>query len=152
MAFHVTVHRRSDDALYHSHPEFGSEPFDRWMAECQARWVYDNPLGGDDEVFNLWHVPAHELGLPLLSSVYREGLRAEGQQLRELSRELDALESFWAVTDFTHADPVNYSIRHPDGTLEARQVSRIDHLHKRLSYLREAICLAEECDGVVCIG
>ena len=74
MAFGITVHRRADDALYRSGSDVGSEEFDRWIKECQARWVYENPLGSDGTVFNLGHVPAHELGLPLLGSIYRSGL------------------------------------------------------------------------------
>jgi hypothetical protein len=83
MAFGITVHRRADDALYRAEPDVGSESFDRWIKECQDRWVYENPLGADGTVFNLWHVPAHYLKLPLLGSIYENGLRVEGSQLAE---------------------------------------------------------------------
>ncbi len=91
MAFGITVHRRSDDPLYQSEPDVGSEAFDRWIKECQGRWVYENPLGADGTVFELWHVPAHHLELPLLGSIYHGGLRVQGSQVDDLNRELDAL-------------------------------------------------------------
>ena len=152
MAFGITVHRRADDALYRSHPDVASEGFDSWMMECQARWVYENPLGAGGTVFELWHVPAHELHLPLLGSIYHDGLRVEGEQLAALSRELDALQRFWAATDFSQTTPLRASIMHPDGTQEERLVPLADHLSERLGYLREAIRIAYECGGVVDIG
>jgi hypothetical protein len=152
MSFSITVHRRADDALYRLEPDVGSEAFDRWIKECQARWVYENPLGADGTVFELWHVPAHHLGLPLVGAIYQNGLRVEGSQFTELTRELDALEAFWARVDFSQAAPLKASITHPGGVEEVRLVPLEDHLRERLGYLREAIRLALECDGVVDIG
>lgn len=152
MAFGITVHRRSDDALYRSHPDVASEAFDRWMEQCQARWVYENPLGADGTVFEQWHVPAHRLGLPLLGSIYHDGLRVEGEQLAALGRELDALERFWAGTDFSRATPLRVSTMRPDGTWEERMEPLADHLAEQSGYLREAILVANECDGVVVIS
>jgi hypothetical protein len=152
MAFGITVHRRADDALYRTEPDVGSEAFDDWIKECQARWVYENPLGADGTVFNLWHVPAHELGLPLLGSIYQNGLRVEGAQLAELSRELDALEAFWAGVDFSRATPLSASTIRPGGVEEFRLVPLEQHLRERLGCLREALQVAVECDGVVEIG
>lgn len=152
MAFGITVHRRADDAIYRTHPEVSSDEFDRWIKECRARWVYENPLGAGGTVFELWHVPARELGLPLLGSVYHDGLHVEGEHLAALSRELDALEGFWAATDFSMPRPHQASIIHPDGRHEEWSVPLAEHLRERLGYLREAIRIAEECDGVVDIG
>ena len=152
MAFGITVHRRADAALYQSHPDVRSEEFDRWCKECQARWVYENPLGADGTVFESWHVPAIRLGLPLLGSIYQNGLEVEGQQVIELGHELDALERFWASTDFSQAEPLPRSIIHPNGIEETQLVPLVDHLRTRLGYLREAIRIAVECDGVIVIS
>jgi hypothetical protein len=152
MAFSITVHRRADDALYRSEPAFGSESFDRWIKECQARWVYENPLGADGTVFELWHVPAHHLGLPMIGSIYQNGLRVEGQQLADLSRELDALEVFWDNTDFSDARPMSCHALGDDGKEEVRFLPLREHLQERLGHLREAIRIAQECDGMVDIG
>lgn len=149
MSFAITVHRRADDALYQTEPTaVGSEEFDRWIKECQARWVYENPLGADGTIFELWHVPAAELGLPLVGSIYNNRLRVEGAQLPELSRELDALEAFWDRTDFSGTPPLKYHTILP-GFEEIRLVPLREHLQERLGYLREAIRVAGECDGVV---
>ena len=124
MAFDITVHRRSDDALFQEPVEdVSSEEFDLWIKDCQARWLYENPLGADGTVFNLWHVPAHELGLPLVGSIYQSGLRVQGPQLAELSRELDALEAFWAATDFSQATPLTASTRPPRNGPSIRHLS-----------------------------
>jgi hypothetical protein len=82
MAFSITVHRRSDDALFQTPPaDVSSEEFDRWIKDCQARWLYENPLGADGTVFELWNVPAHEIGLPLVGAIYDNGLRVAGADL-----------------------------------------------------------------------
>ena len=152
MAFGITVHRRADDALYRSEPDVRSESFDRWIKECQDRWVYEDPLGADGTVFEQWHVPAHHLKLPLLGSIYHHGLRVAGTQLEELSRELDALEAFWDQTDYSAATPLSYHTIVPGGAEEVRSVPLRDHLQERLGYLREAIRIAQDCDGVIGIS
>jgi hypothetical protein len=149
MAFGITVHRRADDALYRMELDVRSEAFDGWIKECQARWIYEKPLGSDGTVFDLWHVPAHELGLPLLGSIYQDGLRVEGPQLTDLSRELEA---FWARADFSRAAPRSAPTIHPDGVEEVRLAPLEEHLRERLGYFREAIRVAAGCDGVVVIS
>jgi len=152
MAFGITVHRRADAALYQSHPDVRSEEFDRWCKECQTRWVYENPLGADGTVFEFWHVPAIYIGLPLLGSLYENGLRVEGQRLIELGHELDSLERAWVSTDFSQADPLSAHTIHSNGIEEVKLVPLVEHLHERLGYLREAIRIAVECDGVIDIS
>lgn len=152
MPYHITVHRRADDAFFRSHPDVASHEFDAWCDECQARWVYVNPLGAGGTVFEWWHDPAIELGLPLLGSVYQDGLEVEGERLAELGRELDALERYWDEADFSRAMAVTLPSRLPDGTQDIRVVPQEQDLRERLGYLREAIRVASECDGVVTIS
>lgn len=152
MAIGITVHRRADDAIYSDAPEVGSEVFDRWIKDCQDRWVYENPLGADGTVFEHWHVPAHKLGLLLIGSIYHHGIRAEGSQLAELSRELVQLEAFWDQTDFSTARPLTCTTLLPGGAEEVVLIPLREHLQQRLGYLREAIRMAKECDGVVVIS
>jgi hypothetical protein len=152
MAFSITVHRRADDPLYRSEPHVRSEAFDAWIKECQAQWVYEKPLGSNGTVFEPWHIPAHELGLPMLGSIYQNGLQVEGTQLAELSRELDALEAFWAEIDFSQAAPLTAATILPGSVEEVKLVPLLEHLRERLGYLREAIHVATECDGVLGIG
>ena len=133
MAFGITVHRRSDDGLFQAPPaNVYSEEFDRWIKDVQARWLYENPLGAGGTVFDWWHKPAHEIGLPLVGAIYNEGLRVTDADLDRLSRELDALERFWDGADLSQ---------------ELR-----DHLQESLGYLREAIRIALECDGILVIS
>jgi hypothetical protein len=153
MAFAISVHRRSDDALFQSPPaDVYTEEFDRWIKNCQERWLYQNPLGADGTVFEFWNVPAHEIGLPLVGAIYNNGLRVAGADLDHLSRELEALERFWDGADFSQAGSINHHIIHADGSKEVRVVPLRDDLQERLGYLREAIRIAQECDGIVDIG
>jgi hypothetical protein len=144
MAFSITVHRRSDDALFQTPPvDVYSEEFDCWIKDCETRVLYENPLGADGTVFELWNVPAHEIGLPLVGAIYDNGLRVAGADLDCLSRELEALERFWDRADFSQAGSLNHHITYPDGSQEVRVVPLQDHLQERLCYLREAIRLAQ---------
>jgi hypothetical protein len=150
MSFGITVHRLSDDELFKTHPaDVYSEEFDHWIKDCQERLLYENPLGADGTVFELWNVPAHEIGLPLVGAIYNDGLRVAGEDLDRLSRELDALERFWDDADFSQAGSMNQHIIHADGSQESRAIPLRDDLQERLGYLREAIRIAAENDGIV---
>ena len=82
MAFSISVHRRSDDALFRTPPaDVSTEALDRWIKDCQAKRLYENPLGADGTVFELWNVPAHKLGLPLVGALYDNGLHVGGAAL-----------------------------------------------------------------------
>jgi hypothetical protein len=153
MAFSITVHRRSDDSLFQAPPgDVFSEEFDRWFKDCQARWLYENPLGADGTVFEWWHVPAQEIGFPLVGAIYNNGIRVAGADLNRLIRELEMLERFWDRANFSEAGSLNHHITYADGSQEERLVPLRDHLQERLGYLREAIHIAQECDGIVGIS
>jgi hypothetical protein len=147
MAFHITVHRRTDDELFRSHPEVGTDDFESWLAECQTRWVYENPFGADGTVHDFWHLPARDRGLPLIGNIYENGLRVEGHQLVELSKELDHLEAIWSRMDLGKGEWITYV------DCQTHQLLTVqEHLHERLAYVREAIRAAQDCDGVLEIG
>ncbi|MEM7795690.1 MAG: hypothetical protein AAF579_14720 [Cyanobacteria bacterium P01_C01_bin.118] len=117
MAFHIYVERKRDSA-----------------------YIYDRPLGTDGTVYDRWHAPAHRLGLRLLSEVYDNGLNVEGAELDELSDELNALETFWDKK-FIRVGPISYR------TVDIDMVWLKEESDPRIGYLREAIRIAQECDG-----
>ena len=133
MPFNVSVHRIEDDAFFKSPPDVDSVEFDAWLAECGRRWLLFDAFGSDGEVGACWRIPAHALGLPLLSAVYDDGLEVQGAALVELGGELDALERYWT------AEPL------PDRC-------DLTRLRERAVVLRGAIRIAQENQGVLGIS
>ena len=152
MAFHITVHRKSDDELFLNPPEDENSPeFELWESRCLARTLYDNPLGSGNIVHHYWSVLAGRLGLPLLSAIYDSGLRVEGADLSRLEEELDRLERHWGTMDM-RSEPGVLGTPREEGRIETNRVALPDHLRERIGYLREAIRIAKANDGVVLVS
>src|SRR5262245_20815649 len=152
MSFSISVHHRADDLLFRSPPDVHSKEFDHWFDECMAKTVYDNPLGSDGSVHEFWHVPALQLGLPLIRSIYNDGLWLHGVDLERLGREADTLERYWKSLNLTGRRPYACHTIRGDGSEERTWISVRDHLRERMGYLREAIRVAKAEDGVLSIG
>ena len=68
----------------------------KWARECGKKILFEEPLGSDGMVYAFWSSAAERLGLPLLSSLYPDGLHLETpQQFAALEAELDQLEAYW---------------------------------------------------------
>ena len=124
MSFSISVHRQSD-----------------------GREVYTNPLGAGHIVHQFWHAPAAELGLPLLGSLYNEGVTATGAELSQLESELSTLEARWAELQLDLEPPLHWTAGEQSGTIAMRT-----HLQQRAGYLKEAIQIARKEDGVLELG
>lgn len=100
--------------------------------------TFDAPLATDGVFFEFWHSPAVELGLPLLSTVYHEGLEISASELAPLRQELAALQQHWltvpAVPDFREG------------------LSLREFLAQRAGSLATAIDRAESCGGKLIIS
>jgi hypothetical protein len=152
MSFSISVHRCVDDPYFASPPDVSSADFDQWFAWYRERTLYDNPLGADGTVYELWHVPAKTLGLRLLVAVYNEGLVVAGRELETLSAEADKLEAFWDSLDLGNMPPYVCESWREDGSWERTYQSVREHLKERMGYLREAIQIARAKDGTLTIG
>ena len=62
------------------------------------RCLFTSPVASDGDMYQLWNMPAIQLGLPLLAGVYEEGLEAHGEVLQALSHELQSLSAHWIAT------------------------------------------------------
>lgn len=68
------------------------------MSEAESRTLVFESLGSDGNIFEYWQAPAARLGLRLFGGIYEVGVQAEGEDLEELRRELDALTRHWGAT------------------------------------------------------
>ena len=153
MSFDISVHKRADDDLFTCPPEGAwSKEFYAWMALCHSRTFYNNPLGSGSTIYHYWSTPAAELTLPLIASIYDSGLRLTGAELDRLAAELDVLEQHWGSLDFTAEPNIVESTMHDDGTEERNEIPFYDHLRERMGYLREAIQIARDEDGVLTVS
>lgn len=138
MARHIAVYRREDLAYVTTPPapDVNSPEYDQWEAQGNALCQYENPLGSEAAVREFWSEPATSLGLPLLASIYDEGFYNgvgwSGPELDRLAEELEVLEGYWKNMSFTETD-------------------RSD-LAERMSFMRTAIQVAKQRDGVLTIA
>ncbi len=110
-------------------------------------YVYDKPLGSSKSVYLRWYVPAHRLGLRLVKLIgavydYDNAFEATGAELDELRHELTMLEAFWDKK-FIRSGPISYR------TVDIDMVWLREESDQRIGYLREAIKIAKECDGIL---
>lgn len=137
MARGIDVIRVKDiDFIRHPPTEDVYSPeFDRWMAECGSRSLYDAPLGSETAVHEYWSAPAALLKLPLLASIYEQGFYEgsiwSGEQLDQLDEETRALEQYWRSL--------------PPGSIP------LAHLEERAGFLRRAMQIAKENDAAIII-
>ena len=129
MPYHISVHTPQDGG---------------WRRD-----VYHKSLGPDDNVFAYWHLPALDLGLPLLAQIYHEGLDVHGHQLDTLELELQKLAEYWEATHVGRSEQIPHSVTQPDGTIGQRYVWVCDYLRERVSYVGEAVRVAKESKGVI---
>jgi len=110
---------------------------DEWLEQIQKTWLYDNPLGAVGTVGEYWCTPAKRLGLFLLAKISDEGLSVStSEELEQLSKELDTLETHWHTLTLPEWPP-NF--------LESR-------LLERMEFFREAIQVALERKGLLSVG
>jgi hypothetical protein len=109
---------------------------DSWRVRDGAEPLYEQPLGSESAVRELWSSPAAELGLPLLASLYDEGFYRiilwEGRKIGQVMNELATLEGYWVRAVF-------------DAAVRA-------DLLERVNWLRVALNMAASCGGWVSIG
>jgi hypothetical protein len=126
MARDISVYRADD---------IESRSGGNWRVREGAVCLFDAPLGSESAVRVWWSEPAVSLGLPLLSTVYGFGfdhsILWDGPQLKRVLDELALLEEHWASTDLSPDAEYNFAAR--------------------ADYLRQAVVVAQGCDGFVVI-
>ena len=151
MSFSLSVRRLTDPPA--PAPPDSDDPADPdlWLSACAAGELYAEPLGAGGTVYRWWHVPAHQLGLPLLRRIYPDGLVVSGGDLDGLASELDALEAHWRGSTWEQEPPLPWSAHDEGGGTTEGHIPFRDHLLERLGYLRHAIAIARRNAGVVSI-
>lgn len=115
---------------------------DAWLDECNKFVLYQQPLGSGHAIFNFWSLIARELQLPLISSIYDNGLSlASPDELNQLTNELNQLENYWNSHKLEETEEKSASC---DNLKE--------DLAERMQYLRTAIVVARENKAVLTIS
>jgi len=148
MSFSVTVHRVEDEPPEVPVPtdqddKAGWAAWHAYAEEMNRITLYAQPLGADGTVYEYWSTIAEDqLGLPMLTSIYQNGLKLQGaEQLEAFRQELDLLENYWNTHELR--DPIESSSLR--GQLRG-------HLQERMGYLREAVRIAQEHSAVLTIS
>lgn len=115
---------------------------DAWLDECNKFVLYQQPLGGGHAVFNFWSLIASELQLPLISSIYNDGLSlASPDELNQLTNELNQLENHWnshKLEETKEKSASRYNLK--------------EDLADRMQYVRTAIVVAQENKAVLTVS
>jgi hypothetical protein len=109
------------------------EAFHKWEKERAKFILYEGPLGADSTVGVFWSGIAHKIGLPLLASIYNEGLRlVSPDEIARFEKELETLQEYGDTHKLDDLYP---------GSGTDDQIR--DHLKERLGNVREAIRIAK---------
>jgi hypothetical protein len=153
MAFVVTVHRISDQAVFDAVPaDVTGAEFDAWAQRCSDLTIFDEALGAGATIFDYWSTPASQLGLRLLARMYDDGLRISGAELDELARELDVLERHWSTLRLDREGTTTIHEQRADGSWVTTQIPFEADLHERLGHVRVAIGIAKREPGLLLIS
>lgn len=130
MGYHISVHTKTS-------------------VEGQSREIYQNPLATATQLWEYWLQPATDIGLTFFSNRFDDGLEVSGEDLDKLAGDLDKLERYWSEARVGESEHVRYCTIRPDGIREEGTIRLQDHLRIRLGYLREAIRIAHDSNGVL---
>jgi hypothetical protein len=108
----------------------------KWQVLEGVTPLYEQPLGSEAAIREFWSVPAAELELPLLTSLYDQGFYQgifwEGDELVQAASELACLENHWVKMQL--------------------DATRYADLRDRAGYMREALKMANSYGGWVSIS
>jgi hypothetical protein len=147
VAFSVSVYRLADREFLSSPPPVASPGFAAWEEEASRRLIFDAALGGDGDVHRYWSSPAAKAGLPLIASIYEQGLVIEGADLDRLNNELTALDTAWSKEVDPAATRRFICLGH-----EGEVPLAYELVFRRAESLRSAIRVARAVDGYVVIS
>jgi hypothetical protein len=137
MSRNITVYTLPNWAFNKTPPskDINSPEFEEWCKQAENLCEFEAPLGSESAVRMYWSVPARELGLPLLASIYDDGFHRACEwasvDLDRLSIELGKLVAHWSTL------PIDSDIR--------------NDLIGRMSSFLAAIKIAKACNGTVTI-
>jgi hypothetical protein len=115
--------------------------FTEWEEQFRKAHLYYEPLGGDYSIGVFWWEIASQLGLPMLTSLYRNGLQLEtSAELQQLEHELNALQTYWDSHDLRTEPTVGF------------HGYERQHLQEQMDHVREAIRIAIREGAVLSIS
>ena len=119
-----------------------SEQWDDGIKAEEQYTLYNEPLGADGTIYHYWHLIAHQLSLPLIASIYNQGLKLEDEAgFTALDLELQQLEIYWNTQPLETPRPPSAIADHVE-----------EHLRERMGYLRKALNLARSEKAVLGIS
>ena len=135
MSFRVYVNIPHEDIPVPDDPS----KLDAWLEEHGKFSIYDEPLGADSTVYKFWSSIADQVGLPMIASIYNQGLSIKDpEELDRLERELNELESYWKSHHLEDPNPKS-------GIRDCLE----EHLWERMGYFRQAIKIAREHKAIL---
>lgn len=140
MSFHISVVSPQNLEFINRVPDDASD-MDKWIEQCEKLNLYDAPLDAGGVVFEYWSGIARRLQLPLIGSLYDEGLRLNSSELPELEVEMEKLERYWEENELVGVEKFEWD-----------QASAKKDLKERLSYLREAVDVTRRNRAVLIIS
>ena len=140
MSFHISVVLPKHLEFINQMPD-DADDMDKWTAECEKLNLYDAPLDAGGVVFEYWSKIARSLQLPLISSLYDEGLQLNDSEVPALESELEKLERYWEENELLGVEKFEWD-----------QDSARKDLKERLHYLREAADVAKRNRAILIIS
>ena len=140
MSFHISVVLPEHLEFINQVPD-DADDMDKWIEECGKLSLYDAPLDAGGVVFEYWSKIARSLQLPLISSLYYDGLKLSDSEVPELEVEMEKLERFWEENELVGVDKFEWD-----------QDSARKDLKERLNYLREAADVAKRNRAILIIS
>ena len=113
-----------------------------WVAKNKNYLLFSEPLGGDYIVHKYWSSIANEIGLPIITAIYKAGISiSDTEELDKLEKELCDLEKYWKTHKLEEPEIIS-SMREPLS----------NHLEERIGYLRKAIMIAKDKNAILGIS
>jgi hypothetical protein len=140
MSFSISVYLPEHLDFINQVPE-NPDGMDKWIGECSKLCLYDAPLDAGAIIYEYWSKISNELGLPLISSIYNDGLILNHSEVPKLEAEMEKIEQYWEENQLMGVEKFEWT-----------QSSAKKDLKERLNYLREAADIAKRNHAVLIIS
>jgi hypothetical protein len=140
MPFGISVYLPEHLDFINQVPEDPDE-MDKWIEECAKLCLYDAPLDVGAVVYEYWSKIGHKISLPLISSIYNEGLMLNQSEMPKLEAEMEKLEQYWEEHELEGVEKFEWT-----------QGSAKSNLKERLNYLRKAVNVAERNCAILIVS
>ncbi len=140
MSFDVSVYLPEHISLIKHVPK-EPDDVDQWIESCTKLRLHGAPLGSGSIIYDYWSTIGQRLRLPLIASIYNEGLEITHFETEQLETEVEQLEQYWREHFLENVEKY--------GRTQA-EIKR--DLFERIGDLKEAIRIVKERKAVLIIS